>query len=142
MADFVAWFASLVLAGLGGLHYYWAFGGKAGARAAVPDRPDGEPLFRPGKPATLAVGTMLLAAGALLLAHRGLLPLGLSGTWTQWGCLLGGAVFMMRTVGDFKYVGFFKKVRGTAFAASDTRLYSPLCLLLAACFAISALTPL
>jgi len=142
MADFAAWFASLVLAGLGGLHYYWAFGGKAGARAAVPDSTDGEPLFRPGKPATLTVGTMLLAAGLLPIAHRGLLPLGLSETWTQWGCLLGGAVFLIRAVGDFKYVGFFKRVRGTAFAANDTRLYSPLCLLLAASFAVSALAPL
>jgi hypothetical protein len=35
-------------------------------------------------------------------------------------------------VGEFKYVGFFKRVRGTRFATLDTLVYSPLCLLLAA----------
>ncbi len=30
----------------------------------------------------------------------------------------------------FRYVGFFKRVRGTRFAEMDTRYYSPLCLTL------------
>ena len=36
------------------------------------------------------------------------------------------------TKGNFRLVGFFKKVRGTRFATLDTRYYSPLCLFLAA----------
>ena len=36
-----------------------------------------------------------------------------------------------RAIGDFKYVGFFKRVRGSKFARMDTLVYSPLCLLLA-----------
>jgi hypothetical protein len=40
------------------------------------------------------------------------------------------AGLLARTVGDFKYVGLFKRVRGTPFARLDTLLYSPLCLLL------------
>jgi hypothetical protein len=37
-----------------------------------------------------------------------------------------------RAIGEFKYVGFFKRVRGSRFARRDTLLYSPLCLWLAA----------
>jgi len=35
-------------------------------------------------------------------------------------------VFAARAVGDFKYMGFFKSVKGTKFALWDTRMYSPL----------------
>ena len=41
-----------------------------------------------------------------------------------------GIVLLARAVGDFRYVGFFKRIHGTGFAIMDTRLYSPLCLLL------------
>jgi hypothetical protein len=36
-----------------------------------------------------------------------------------------------RAIGEFKYLGFFKRVTGSKFARLDTLLYSPLCLLLA-----------
>jgi catechol 2,3-dioxygenase-like lactoylglutathione lyase family enzyme len=39
-------------------------------------------------------------------------------------------VFLLRAVGDFRLVGFFKRVRGTPFARWDTRLFSPLCVAL------------
>jgi hypothetical protein len=38
---------------------------------------------------------------------------------------------LARAVGEFKYVGFFKSVRGSRFATLDTLVYSPLCILLA-----------
>jgi hypothetical protein len=39
---------------------------------------------------------------------------------------------LARAVGDFRYVGFFKRVRDSRFATLDTRVYSPLCFVLAA----------
>jgi uncharacterized protein DUF3995 len=47
-------------------------------------------------------------------------------------------VFMVRAIGDRRYVGFFKRVRGTRFARLDTRIYSPLCLALSAASAVIA----
>ena len=47
-----------------------------------------------------------------------------------YGNLAIGIVMLVRAVGDFKYVGFFKKIEGTIFAQNDTRYYSPLCLLI------------
>jgi hypothetical protein len=37
----------------------------------------------------------------------------------------------IRAIGDFKFVGFFKVVKSTSFAANDTWIFSPLCLILA-----------
>jgi hypothetical protein len=55
-----------------------------------------------------------------------------SGTW------LISLLFLLRTIGDFRYVGFFKSVTDTSFAHWDTVLFSPLCLFMAgAAFLIS-----
>lgn len=40
-------------------------------------------------------------------------------------------MFAVRAVGDFRYVGFFKRIRGSRFARMDTLYYSPLCAALA-----------
>ena len=48
------------------------------------------------------------------------------------------AVFALRAIGDFRYVGFFKRVRGSKFARLDTLAYSPLCTALALLIGIAA----
>ena len=111
------------------LHVHWAFGGRI-AFSGVPEK-DGRPLFTPSRSATLFVA-VLLALAALVVLERaavgpGILPMALvrPATWTL------AAVMLARSIGDFRYVGFFKRVRGSRFAQLDTRFYSPLCLLLA-----------
>ena len=47
-----------------------------------------------------------------------------SGLW-----IIAG-IFILRAIGDFRYVGFFKSVKQSAFARADSRYYSPLCLLI------------
>jgi hypothetical protein len=42
------------------------------------------------------------------------------------------AIFLIRAIGDFKYVGFTKKVKSSTFAELDTKFFSPLCLVIAA----------
>ena len=49
---------------------------------------------------------------------------------SRYGLWLLAGVFLLRAIGDFRYVGFTKKVRATRFAQLDTRFYSPLCLLM------------
>jgi len=46
-----------------------------------------------------------------------------------WGVALA---FAARAIGECRYLGFLKRVRGTVFAQRDTRFYSPLCVLIAA----------
>jgi len=112
-------------------HFRMACLPHTGESAAVPSV-DGKPLFVPSRMATLLVGVALLGCAVLVGAATGLLWTGVPHkllSWASYGLALG---LMARAIGDFRYVGLFKKVRGSPFARMDTRLYSPLCLLLAA----------
>ncbi len=40
-------------------------------------------------------------------------------------------LFLGRAFGDFRYVGYTKRIRGTEFAKNDYFIYSPLCLVVA-----------
>ena len=90
----------------------------------------GKPAFVPGRAATLAVATALFAAAMVSLAQAGLILTG----WPRWIPRLGaiglGCIMVLRAIGDFRLIGFFKSVRGTQFATLDSWAYSPLCLAL------------
>jgi hypothetical protein len=118
-----------VFACLAALHVLWAFGGRWGAGAAIPEV-GGRPRFTPSRFATLAVAAALAGAAAVVLARADLI-LSSAPPWaSRWPAAALGAAFVLRSIGDFRLVGFFKSVTGTRFARWDTRLYSPLCLLL------------
>lgn len=123
------------LAVLGLIHIYWACGGKRGIKMAVPAF-DGQPAFRPGAALTFLVALVLFAMAATALLLRWPVN-GVAGWIPYAGWSLAG-LFLLRAVGEFKLVGFFKKVKGTPFARWDTLLFSPLCLGLAAAFALLA----
>jgi len=123
------------------VHVYWALGGRRGSAAAVPSV-SGRAVITPGHGVTLVVATLLFMAAAVLGLRAGIvnwpgLPswIPAAGTWTAF------AVMLLRFVGDFRYVGLFKRVVGTPFATLDTKVYSPLCFALAlgcACTALAA----
>lgn len=108
---------------IAGFHFYWAFGGKFGSKAVIPQI-EGKMAFQPPVFATILVA-LAMVIGAWL-------------SWTPnentdnkiliYGNLAIGIVFLIRAIGDFKYVGFFKKVKGSLFAENDSLYYSPLCL--------------
>ena len=119
-------------------HFYMAFASHAGVGAAVPSV-DGKPLFIPTKKMTVALGVALLLFALLVAATGGLFSLGVPDvllTWLSYALALG---LFARAIGDFKYVGFFKRVRDSRSAELDTLLFSPLCLLLAVGVAAIAL---
>jgi hypothetical protein len=133
----VALSVSTVLAGLSGLHVYWAFGGQGGRKGAIPEL-DGKPLFRPGRAGTLGVAFLLAVAGALVLGRAAVGPRLVPSVFCRWGAWGVAAAFTGRAIGDFNYVGFFKRRRATVFAGLDTHLYSPLSLSLGVGAAIVA----
>ena len=60
--------------------------------------------------------------------------------WNRDGQPLTAVVaFLARAIGDFRLVGFTKRVRGTRFAELDTRLLSPLCVCIDAASAAIAI---
>ena len=114
-----------VLFVLGSLHVYWSLGGRGVPARVLPQRPGKGPVQRPAPGVTLLVAMALWTAG---FAVVGFLVVG--GPLLRVAMLGLFLVFAARAVGDFAFVGLFKRVKGTEFARYDTALYTPLCLLL------------
>ncbi|GAA4053643.1 DUF3995 domain-containing protein [Hymenobacter glaciei] len=134
----LAAFNTFIFLTLGGLHVYWALGGRQGIASALPATPDGTLQLRPSAALTAAV-----AAGLLAMSALSAVPLVLGAATAPGWLRLGngglGLVFGLRALGDFRYVGLSKRVHDTTFARLDTRYYTPLCLALAASCATLAL---
>ena len=129
--------AASLLAGAAGFHVYWALGGEAGKPGAIPSR-DGVPVIRPRATQTACIGLLLLAMGSVALVASGIVASPVPRWWARAGCAMIALLFLARAIGDFRYVGLFKTVRGSLFATRDTLYYSPLCLVLGALVALSA----
>jgi hypothetical protein len=132
--------AAALLIAAAALHLYWAFGGKWGLAAALPT--DGDRfVYRADPFGTGALAFILLLAGLILLGRVGLLGSTAPGPLYEWGAWIVAAAFMLRALGDFRYVGFTKKVWETRFARLDTFAYSPACLFVAFAAMATALSP-
>jgi hypothetical protein len=123
---FLAVVVAAVMGGLASLHVYWAFGGTFGTAALIPTR-DGTPLLRPTSAVTLALAAGLAGAAYVALAAVELVPWGLPHGAVAFACAVLAVLFGGRAIGEWRYVGFFKRVRGNTFAWWDTRDFSPLC---------------
>lgn len=120
---------TFIFSSLSALHFYWAFGGKWGYQAVLPSQKDGTPTLQPNTFATIMVAIFLLSFAFISSANWGLY------TWVDrdmiYYChLLLALLFTWRAIGDFKMIGFTKKIKGTPFAENDTKIYSPLCLII------------
>jgi hypothetical protein len=125
----VALAMATILAALSILHVFWGVRGGSTSSGFVPEA-DGEPLFRPRPVDCFAVAAALALAAFLVLSVRGIVASPLPFLWTRVGATGVGAAFLLRSIGEFRYVGFFKRVRDTRFGRLDTLVFSPLCLLL------------
>lgn len=102
---------------------------------------EGKKVFKPGLHATMGVGIAMGGFAFITIGNTGFFDQSLSHTFIRYATLAIGILFLLRAIGEFKYIGFFKKVKGTLFAKNDTRYYSPLCLVIAiVSFAIILLT--
>ncbi|MNK01954.1 hypothetical protein D3C87_197700 [compost metagenome] len=115
---------------LSGLHFYWAFGGKWGSGAVIPTKDAITPPKDPGIVATLVVAFGLLGFGLMPLIISHIIPFSLPLWLEKYGLWIIAGIFGIRAIGDFNYVGFFKKHKHTRFGKNDTRYYSPLCLVI------------
>jgi hypothetical protein len=111
------------------LHVSWAFGGRLASGAVIPVV-DGRPTLTPSRAMTLVVAGLLAAAALVVLVRAGMLLTGFPPLLASIACSTLGAILVLRGIGEFRLVGLFKSVRGTAFANWDSWLYSPLALAL------------
>lgn len=109
-------------------HFYWFFGGTWGLKNVIPTKEDHLQSLAIPKFATLLVAIVFLAFGAIYAVKSGMLNYSLPNWVVNYGYWGIAIIFTLRAIGDFNYLGFFKKITHTDFAKSDTKLFSPLCL--------------
>lgn len=115
-------------------HAHWALGGQIGLSVSLPQQPDGRPVMAHRlswwRPSAGAVALGLVGLAALLLGRARVLVLPLPDPLQRAALLFVGIAFVARSLVPNRYVGFFKSLTTTRWAKYDTRLYSPLFLLL------------
>jgi hypothetical protein len=132
--------AIVILLAAAAVHVCWAAGGKAGKAVAVPTA-EGHAVIKPSAMGTAMVAAALCVMAVLVALRIGLLKLpGFAGDHilVLTALWLTVALFALRAIGDFRYVGFFKRIRDSGFARLDTLAYSPLCALLAVLIGIAS----
>jgi hypothetical protein len=121
------------------LHVFWAFGGSWGVNSALPTIDDSKsPVIRPRTLGTFFIGFLCFFASVLLFVQIDLFAVIKSSPLSKWLCIAGGIVFLLRAIGEGKYVGFFKKIKHTRFAKQDTAFYSPLCVWISLIFLLAS----
>ena len=127
---FLAYLNFTILLLLGLLHFYWAFGGKWAFEKALPTNEEGKKLMNPKTMDSIVVGFGLTLFALFHLVRTEIVLMDIPSWLTNSGLWVITSIFILRSIGDFKYVGFSKKVRETEFALRDTKFYSPLCLVI------------
>jgi hypothetical protein len=92
---------------------------------------NGARVLNPSTAATVLVAVALAIAMLVVVGRLGFLGTVLPKWIFRLGTLGIGAVFLLRAIGDFRLVGFFKQINDTGFGYWDTWLFSPLCLFIA-----------
>lgn len=115
---------------LGLIHFNWFFGGKWGFEKALPTKENGERILNPKKLDSAIVGFGLLLFGLVFLLKSELINFQIPSWISTYGSWIISSIFILRAIGDFKYVGFFKKIKNTEFGKADSKLFSPLCLII------------
>jgi hypothetical protein len=131
MTVFLGFINALIFTLIGAIHIYWGVGGKWGSKQALPQNIGAEkPIFSPGIIACFIVAFGLFSMGFLTLNQSSIININLPSALKNYGMYAIGAIFLLRALGDFKYVGFLKRIKNTEFGELDTLFYTPLCLYL------------
>ncbi|KGR77185.1 DUF3995 domain-containing protein [Ureibacillus sinduriensis] len=137
MQQLFTYLSAILLILISMLHFYWIFGGRRGLQSSLPQRVDGGVAANPGWIVTFIVAMGLMGMAFILLAQNNLIPYVTPNFFTKWSCLIITFIFLLRAIGDFKYMGLSKKIKNTDFSKYDTKLYTPLCLFLGWIFMFS-----
>lgn len=118
----------LIFLGLSIIHFNWARGGIFGFETVIPTKENGDLVMKPRVIDSVMVGVWLLLFALFYLYKSTIFQFEIF-TWiSNYVGWIISIIFIARAVGDFRYVGFFKKVKQTKFAIADSKYFSPLCL--------------
>lgn len=99
----------IIFSVLSGFHFYWLFGGTWGTDYVFPTKSNEPRNYQIPKFATLIVALGLLSFGLLYLIKGGLFTFQIPNWVNDYAYWIIPSIFMLRAIGEFKYVGFFKK---------------------------------
>ena len=125
--EFVLFFIFLLLAII---HFNWVRGGTFGLIKSLPTTEEDELVLNPRKVDSAIIGFGLLLFSVFYLMRFDVLNIQLPSSVSLYLGWIIPSIFLLRAIGDFKYVGFFKKIKYTEFGRADTKFFSPLCLLI------------
>ncbi|MBX2965855.1 MAG: DUF3995 domain-containing protein [Cyclobacteriaceae bacterium] len=120
----------IVFAFLSAIHFYWLIGGRSSSQAVFPTKDDTTIPKMPGVIPTLIVACGLLAIGLFISLKAGFFYIPIPSFLDKYGLWIIAGIFILRAIGEFNYLGFFKKIKHTKFGRNDTKYYSPLCLII------------
>jgi hypothetical protein len=122
---------TIIFITLGFIHFNWVVGGTFGFAESLPTKESGERVLNPKKIDSAIVGIGLTAFATFYFLQTGFIEYKLPVWIMTYGGWIIPVIFLLRAIGEFKYVGFFKSVKTTTFGKLDTKLFTPLCLLIA-----------
>jgi hypothetical protein len=128
MTSLISILLFLIFLFLSSIHFYWGFGGKWGKDAVIPTKDNNIKVILPGALSTFIVALSFLGFAAFILAKTEFLNISIPPFFEKFGLWIIAIIFQLRAIGEFKYIGFFKKIKHTKFGHNDTKYYSPLCL--------------
>lgn len=121
---------TLIFCALAVLHIHWAFGGKHFSRGVFPTKPGRPSVFKPNPLLTLLVAIGLIFFALITVGSTGIFDHVINRKYVGAATYIIAAIFFLRAMGDFKFVGFTKKIKGTDFADRDTKIYAPVSLII------------
>ena len=102
----LAFVNSTVLFALSVIHFNWVIGGSWGFTNALPTNLEGKRILNPKKLYSDIIAIGLLSFAIYFLIYGGILEVGLPNWLLSYGIWIISGIFLLRAVGDFKYVGF------------------------------------
>ena len=121
---------SLIFIVLAIIHFNWVLGGAFGFDASLPTNANGKRVLNPSKIDSAIVGLGLTVFACFYIYKLGFIKYQLPNWISIFGSWIIPAIFLLRAIGDFKYIGFFKRIHATKFSKLDTNFFSPLCLII------------
>ncbi|MBU1340984.1 MAG: DUF3995 domain-containing protein [Proteobacteria bacterium] len=112
------------------IHFYWVIVNREFDLQPVIPHINGKPVFIPTRLGGSFIATLLLGASVLIYLNADNILSFIPDTLYKIALGVLSAIMFLRAVGEFRLVGFFKKIKDSKFAEMDTKYYSPLCLYL------------
>ncbi len=112
------------------IHFNWVIGGEFGFKESLPTDENGKKVLNPKKIDSAIVGIGLTTFGLFYILKSGLIEFNIPEWMIKYGSWIIPIIFLLRAVGEFKYVGFFKSVKKTDFGKLDSKFFSPLSLII------------